>query len=118
MSQDEIRAVFLSNYMYDMEWMLGALPVLRRVPVVLVHGERESRKEYIRVRFIYPFSCYCFLFVCLFFFLVWLTLSAVALCNVPQHHRLFAARPSLRHSPQQNDICVSRRPRHHLHSHR
>ncbi|TYZ61228.1 hypothetical protein PybrP1_011573 [[Pythium] brassicae (nom. inval.)] len=34
-------SVLLSNYMVDVDWLLGECPRLRDVPVLLVHGERD-----------------------------------------------------------------------------
>jgi hypothetical protein len=47
---DEIEQVFISNYMFDMEWLWQQVPVLAIVPVTIVHGERRGRGDYITVR--------------------------------------------------------------------
>ncbi|KAL9236902.1 hypothetical protein vseg_011516 [Gypsophila vaccaria] len=45
----DVLVAVLSNYMVDMDWLLSACPMLRKVPQVLVvHGESDGTVEYMK----------------------------------------------------------------------
>ncbi|KAL0442896.1 UNVERIFIED_CONTAM: Tyrosyl-DNA phosphodiesterase 1 [Sesamum latifolium] len=47
--QGDVLLAILSNYMVDIDWLLSACPILKRVPNVLViHGEGDGTLEYMK----------------------------------------------------------------------
>lgn len=47
--QGQVLAAVLSNYMVDIDWLLSACPLLKKVPhVLVVHGEGDGTLEYMK----------------------------------------------------------------------
>ncbi|KAL8143841.1 hypothetical protein V2J09_016873 [Rumex salicifolius] len=48
--QGDVLVAILSNYMVDLDWLLSASPMLKKVPhVLVVHGEGDGTMEYMKM---------------------------------------------------------------------
>ncbi|KAG6554736.1 hypothetical protein Mapa_003755 [Marchantia paleacea] len=48
--EGDVQIAILSNYMVDVDWLLSECPLLRRVPVIMIHGERGGSLDLLNVR--------------------------------------------------------------------
>ncbi|BBN01781.1 tyrosyl-DNA phosphodiesterase 1 [Marchantia polymorpha subsp. ruderalis] len=48
--EGDVQVAILSNYMVDVDWILSECPLLRRIPVIMIHGERGGSLDLLNNR--------------------------------------------------------------------